>query len=130
MTEQGPHHHDVREVEDELRHDLAFERASRSIRPTPAISHTHPAPAKKPAASTTAVALTVLAVIELERPEGVIVQFGGQTPLRLAAGLVDHAAHLYADDVAGDEDRLTHRSQLFEQGQFMGPRFGILNVVP
>jgi carbamoyl-phosphate synthase large subunit len=28
----------------------------------------------------------VLAVIELEQPEGVIVQFGGQTPLRLAAG--------------------------------------------
>jgi carbamoyl-phosphate synthase large subunit len=32
----------------------------------------------------------VLAVVEVERPEGVIVQFGGQTPLRLAAGL--HAA--------------------------------------
>ena len=29
----------------------------------------------------------VLAVLELEQPEGVIVQFGGQTPLRLAAGL-------------------------------------------
>jgi len=29
----------------------------------------------------------VLAVVEIERPEGVIVQFGGQTPLRLAAGL-------------------------------------------
>jgi carbamoyl-phosphate synthase large subunit len=29
----------------------------------------------------------VLAVCELERPEGVIVQFGGQTPLKLAAGL-------------------------------------------
>ena len=28
----------------------------------------------------------VLGVIELERPEGVIVQFGGQTPLKLAAG--------------------------------------------
>ena len=28
----------------------------------------------------------VLAVIEVERPEGVIVQFGGQTPLKLAAG--------------------------------------------
>jgi carbamoyl-phosphate synthase large subunit len=28
----------------------------------------------------------VLGVIELEQPEGVIVQFGGQTPLRLAAG--------------------------------------------
>ncbi|MCL2418098.1 MAG: ATP-grasp domain-containing protein, partial [Conexibacteraceae bacterium] len=29
----------------------------------------------------------VLAVCEVERPEGVIVQFGGQTPLKLAAGL-------------------------------------------
>ncbi len=29
----------------------------------------------------------VLAVVEVEQPEGVIVQFGGQTPLKLAAGL-------------------------------------------
>src|SRR5665809_163556 len=29
----------------------------------------------------------VLGVIEVERPEGVIVQFGGQTPLKLAKGL-------------------------------------------
>ena len=29
----------------------------------------------------------VLAVVEVERPKGVIVQFGGQTPLKLAAGL-------------------------------------------
>ena len=29
----------------------------------------------------------VLGVIEVERPQGVIVQFGGQTPLKLAAGL-------------------------------------------
>src|SRR5918998_647333 len=29
----------------------------------------------------------VLGVIDVERPEGVIVQFGGQTPLKLAAGL-------------------------------------------
>ena len=29
----------------------------------------------------------VLGVIEVEQPEGVIVQFGGQTPLKLAAGL-------------------------------------------
>ncbi|MCW3065073.1 MAG: carbamoyl-phosphate synthase, large subunit [Solirubrobacterales bacterium] len=29
----------------------------------------------------------VLAVCEVEQPEGIIVQFGGQTPLRLAAGL-------------------------------------------
>ena len=31
----------------------------------------------------------VLGVIELEQPEGVIVQFGGQTPLKLARGLAD-----------------------------------------
>jgi carbamoyl-phosphate synthase large subunit len=31
----------------------------------------------------------VLAVVEVEKPLGVIVQFGGQTPLKLAAGLVD-----------------------------------------
>jgi carbamoyl-phosphate synthase large subunit len=29
----------------------------------------------------------VIAVCEIERPEGVVVQFGGQTPLKLAAGL-------------------------------------------
>jgi carbamoyl-phosphate synthase large subunit len=29
----------------------------------------------------------VLAIVEVEKPEGVIVQFGGQTPLKLAAGL-------------------------------------------
>jgi len=29
----------------------------------------------------------VLGVVEIEKPEGVIVQFGGQTPLKLAAGL-------------------------------------------
>ena len=29
----------------------------------------------------------VLGVVEVEQPEGVIVQFGGQTPLKLAAGL-------------------------------------------
>src|SRR3712207_9166741 len=31
----------------------------------------------------------VLGVIEIEQPEGVIVQFGGQTPLKLAAGLAE-----------------------------------------
>ena len=29
----------------------------------------------------------VLGIVEVERPEGVIVQFGGQTPLKLAHGL-------------------------------------------
>ena len=36
----------------------------------------------------------VLAVIEAERPEGVIVQFGGQTPLKLARALEEAGAQL------------------------------------
>ncbi len=52
----------------------------------------------------------VLAVIEIERPEGVIVQFGGQTPLRLAAGLEAAGARLLgtsveAIDIAEDRGR-------------------------
>ncbi len=52
----------------------------------------------------------VLAVVEVEQPEGVVVQFGGQTPLKLAAGL--HAAGvsilgtgIEAIDVAEDRAR-------------------------
>jgi carbamoyl-phosphate synthase large subunit len=52
----------------------------------------------------------VVAVCELERPEGVVVQFGGQTPLKLAAGL--HAAgvpilgtSIDAIDLAEDRSR-------------------------
>src|SRR5581483_4691 len=52
----------------------------------------------------------VLGVCELEKPEGVIVQFGGQTPLKLAEGL--HAAgvpilgtSIEAIDLAEDRSR-------------------------
>jgi carbamoyl-phosphate synthase large subunit len=56
-------------------------------------------------------------VVEQERPRGVIVQFGGQTPLRLAAGLRDAGAPLLgtsvdAIDLAEDRARfgdLLHR---------------------
>src|SRR5829696_2784110 len=41
----------------------------------------------------------VLGVIELERPEGVIVQFGGQTPLKLAAGLAEAGVPLLGTPV-------------------------------
>ena len=41
----------------------------------------------------------VLGVIEVERPEGVIVQFGGQTPLKLAAGLADAGVPLLGTPV-------------------------------
>ena len=52
----------------------------------------------------------VLAVIEAERPEGVIVQFGGQTPLRLARALEEAGARLLgtpveAIDLAEDRGR-------------------------
>jgi carbamoyl-phosphate synthase large subunit len=41
----------------------------------------------------------VAAVIELEQPEGVIVQFGGQTPLKLAQGLADRGVPLLGTPV-------------------------------
>src|SRR5204863_9706528 len=52
----------------------------------------------------------VLAVIEAERPEGLIVQFGGQTPLKLARALEDAGARLLgtpvdAIDLAEDRGR-------------------------
>ena len=41
----------------------------------------------------------VLAVARVEEPEGVILQFGGQTPLKLAAGLADAGVPLLGTDV-------------------------------
>ena len=52
----------------------------------------------------------VLAVAEVEKPEGVIVQFGGQTPLKLAEGLVEAGINVLgtsvdAIDLAEDRGR-------------------------
>jgi carbamoyl-phosphate synthase large subunit len=52
----------------------------------------------------------VLAVCEVEEPEGVVVQFGGQTPLKLAAGLHDAGVPILgtgidAIDLAEDRSR-------------------------
>src|SRR3954452_9715306 len=52
----------------------------------------------------------VLGVVEVEQPEGVIVQFGGQTPLKLAAGLRDAGVPILgtsveAIDLAEDRGR-------------------------
>src|SRR6202023_294144 len=41
----------------------------------------------------------VLGVVEVEQPKGVIVQFGGQAPLRLAAGLRDAGVRLLGTSV-------------------------------
>ena len=50
----------------------------------------------------------VLNICEVEQPDGVIVQFGGQTPLRLAVGLMQAGIKLYgtsADAIDRAEDR-------------------------
>jgi carbamoyl-phosphate synthase large subunit len=52
----------------------------------------------------------VLAIIEEERPDGVIVQFGGQTAINLARPLQEAGVHLFGTsaeqiDVAEDRDR-------------------------
>ncbi|MCK9249009.1 MAG: carbamoyl-phosphate synthase large subunit [Solirubrobacteraceae bacterium] len=51
----------------------------------------------------------VLGVIEVERPRGVIVQFGGQTPLRLAQGLQDAGVRILGTGVEAI-DRAEDRS--------------------
>ena len=62
----------------------------------------------------------VLEIIQLEKPEGVIVQYGGQTPLKLAQGLDEAGAPIIGTspesiDVAEDRERfqkLIHRLKL------------------
>ena len=58
----------------------------------------------------------VLAIVEVEQPEGVIVQFGGQTPLKLAAGLEAAGVPLLgtqpeAIDLAEDRGRFSRAAR-------------------
>jgi carbamoyl-phosphate synthase large subunit len=67
----------------------------------------------------------VLAVVEVERPSGLIVQFGGQTPLKLARGLADADAPLLgtsveAIDLAEDRGRF---GALLESLGYQAPPF-------
>jgi carbamoyl-phosphate synthase large subunit len=67
----------------------------------------------------------VLGVIELEQPEGVIVQFGGQTPLKLAQGLTDAGVTLLGTPVESihrAEDRPSFGALLDELG-LKGPPY-------
>ncbi|MEA2480662.1 MAG: carbamoyl-phosphate synthase large subunit, partial [Thermoleophilaceae bacterium] len=67
----------------------------------------------------------VLGVIEVERPEGVIVSFGGQTPLRLAHGLAKAGVPLLGtpvDSIDLAEDRGRFSGLLAEIG-LKGPPF-------
>jgi len=61
----------------------------------------------------------VMGVIDLERPEGVIVQFGGQTPLRLAQPLADAGVRLLGTPVESihlAEDRPSFGTVLADLG--------------
>ncbi len=65
----------------------------------------------------------VLEIIELEKPEGVIVQFGGQTPLKLAVALEQAGAPIIgtppdAIDRAEDRERF---DEMLEQLQLVRP---------
>jgi carbamoyl-phosphate synthase large subunit len=67
----------------------------------------------------------VLAVVEIEKPQGVIVQFGGQTPLKLAAGLAAAGVPLLgtsveAIDLAEDRGRF---GALLEQLGYKAPPY-------
>ncbi len=71
----------------------------------------------------------VLAVCEVEQPEGVVVQFGGQTPLKLAAGL--HAAGINvlgtsidAIDLAEDRSRF---GRLLDKLGYSAPPYATAN---
>ncbi len=66
----------------------------------------------------------VLGVIAVERPEGVVVQFGGQTPLKLAAGLVEAGVPLLGTSVEAidlAEDRGRFGALLAELGYAAPP---------
>jgi carbamoyl-phosphate synthase large subunit len=68
----------------------------------------------------------VLAVIEVEQPEGVIVQFGGQTPLRLARALEEAGVNLLgtpvdAIDLAEDRGRF---GALLRRLEIRHPNYG------
>ncbi len=67
----------------------------------------------------------VLGVCEVEKPEGVIVQFGGQTPLKLAAGLAEAGVPILGTsidsiDLAEDRGRF---GRLLEQLGYEAPPY-------
>ncbi|MGH2902923.1 MAG: carbamoyl-phosphate synthase large subunit [Solirubrobacteraceae bacterium] len=73
----------------------------------------------------------VLAVVQVEQPQGVIVQFGGQTPLKLAAGLVEAGVPLLgtsvdAIDLAEDRGRF---GALLERLGYQAPPYATAHSV-
>src|SRR3954471_21349501 len=73
----------------------------------------------------------VLGVVEVEQPEGIIVQFGGQTPLKLAAGLRDAGVPILGtsvDAIDAAEDRGRFGALLAELG-YEAPPFATAHSV-
>jgi carbamoyl-phosphate synthase large subunit len=68
----------------------------------------------------------VLEIVDLERPEGLIVQFGGQTPLKLAKQLAEAGVPMWGTsvdsiDIAEDRERF---GQLVRQHDILVPAHG------
>jgi carbamoyl-phosphate synthase large subunit len=73
----------------------------------------------------------VLSIIDLEQPVGVIVQFGGQTPLRLAVGLAAAGVPLLgtsADAIDRAEDRERFGEVITKLG-LRAPKWGVARSV-
>jgi carbamoyl-phosphate synthase large subunit len=73
----------------------------------------------------------VLGVVEIEQPEGVIVQFGGQTPLKLAAGLQERGVPILgtsvdAIDLAEDRGRF---GDLLDRLGYLAPPYATAHGV-
>ena len=73
----------------------------------------------------------LLEIIELEKPEGVIVQLGGQTALKLAEKLKDHGIKILGSsfdalDLAEDRGRF---SNMLKKLEIPYPRFGVATDV-
>jgi len=61
----------------------------------------------------------VLSIYEKEKPHGVIVQFGGQTPLNIAQELKDNGVNIYGttpEDIDFSEDRERFREKMIDLG--------------
>ena len=74
----------------------------------------------------------VLGVVEVERPQGVVVQFGGQTPLKLAAGLAQAGVPLLGTSVEAidlAEDRGRFGALLRDLG-YKAPPYATATSVP
>ncbi len=73
----------------------------------------------------------VMDIVEAERPDGVVVTLGGQTPLKLAQALQDEGVHIMgtkpeAIDLAEDRERF---SELLDEMQISYPASGTANSV-